>query len=495
MKKNKIISMALCFFVFLGAAALTSATPTVDGLIGDTPGVLDASEYGGGALHYFTQDVGPDEWIGTLYKTCENGVCYFAFVYNPDVVNDNSYAPKGTKLLTWQTKNGDFKAEGNEHKFGDLLGSDHLKARIHDGLGNEVLDFRIDLIAMNDKLTPMYASCGHYKPYSDYQDKCEADVMLGDPAMILDSATSTEWNINNSGYPVTTNKDDMKSPDIDYDLYLETGEYVVIEPTASDPYPWEFMMIYEWKINASVLEGNGLGEVEIHDVHNSPYKIYTGPVVPVYEPEIDLVKTASEEFVFSGTSVDYIYTITNTGNVHLTDITLTDDKIESIDCEGVTELAPGESMICTGMYEIEICTQNFANVTGIAPDGTTVLDEDDELVCILCPEPCINITKDGPEEWAVSSSPLITYTFTVGNCGNVDLSNVFVIDPILGLNHPIDDLEAFGESTTFSANYTINPLCDCPSLENTAIAFGEYGPITVADWDDHTVNCVNGDEE
>jgi len=491
MKKNKIISIALCFFVFLGAAALTSATPTVDGLIGDTPGVLDGTEYGGWSLHYFTQDVGPEEWVGTLYRyyDANENAWYLAFVYNPDVVNDNSYAPKGTKLLTWRTKNGDFKAEGNEHKFGDLLGSDHLKARIHDGNGTEVLDFRIDLIAMNDKLTPMYASCGHYKDYSDYRDKCEADVMVGDPAMILDSATSTEWNLHYSNYSDETNKDKMKSPDIDYDLYIETGEYVVIEPTASDPYPWEFMMIYEWKINASVLEGNGLGEVEIHDVHNSPYKIYTGPVVPVYEPEIDLVKTASEEFVFSGTSVDYIYTITNTGNVHLTDITLTDDKIESIDCEGVTELAPGESMICTGTYEIEICTINVATVTGIG-QGTIVSDEDDELVCILCPNPCINITKGGPTT-AVSVGSTITYEFTVSNCGNVDLSNVFVIDPILGLNHPIGNL-AKGGTHSFSALHTITP-CDCPLLENTAVAFGNYGTIKVADLDDHTVYC--GDQE
>ncbi|ODS35585.1 MAG: hypothetical protein A7316_10650 [Candidatus Altiarchaeales archaeon WOR_SM1_86-2] len=380
-----------------GTTVPASSQQKVDGLIGE-------GEYANGSeLRYFTQDIGPEEWVGKLYTNYNNttDTWYFAFAYNPDVVNDNSYAPSGTKLKTWQWKKNEYREEGQEHKFDELLGSDHLKARIYDRAGNEVLDFRIDLIA-KDTSTGEYGSCGHDKDLSPYKDKCEADVMFGDSAMILDSATSLEWNMQNSSYPNAA----TKSPDINDTLYTENGTYQVTENNASgDPYLWEFMMIYEWKIDGSVLGGNGLGYVDIHDVHNSPYKIYSGQVVigvtnvanvtgegggktvsdsdnatvlvtvaypdgtlVVVEPEleplpsIDVVKTANPTMIQNGEEVTYTYVVTNTGAAVLGDIVLEDDKLGAIDCP-YTILVPGGSMTCTKTTTINVNTSEHFPTT------------------------------------------------------------------------------------------------------------------------------------
>jgi hypothetical protein len=52
-------------------------------------------------------------------------------------------------------------------------------------------------------------------------------------------------------------------------------------------------MIYEFAVNGSVLGGKDLGAVHIHEVHNSPYKVYSGST-SVAVPNNATVKGASE---------------------------------------------------------------------------------------------------------------------------------------------------------------------------------------------------------
>ena len=77
-----------------------------------------------------------------------------------------------------------------------------------------------------------------------------------------------------------------------------------------------------------------------------------------------------------GDTVTWTYVVTNTGNVDLDSIVLTDDIEGVITCPATT-LAVGESMTCTltgtaidGQYT------NNADVTGVDPQGSTVADAD-----------------------------------------------------------------------------------------------------------------------
>ena len=68
------------------------------------------------------------------------------------------------------------------------------------------------------------------------------------------------------------------------------------------------------------------------------------------DPSLTLVKSVPEDLPLpleEGDTVPYTYTVTNTGNTQLDDVTVTDDRLGPISCPQ-TSLAPGESMRCTG---------------------------------------------------------------------------------------------------------------------------------------------------
>lgn len=78
------------------------------------------------------------------------------------------------------------------------------------------------------------------------------------------------------------------------------------------------------------------------------------------------------------------YYVTNTGNVPLTQVAVTDDKIGPITCPKST-LAPGETMVCEavkakGTSLLAKCVycqyENIGTVVGTAPEGTVVTDSD-----------------------------------------------------------------------------------------------------------------------
>ncbi|ODS39299.1 MAG: hypothetical protein A7316_11175 [Candidatus Altiarchaeales archaeon WOR_SM1_86-2] len=140
------------------------------------------------------------------------------------------------------------------------------------------------------------------------------------------------------------------------------------------------------------------------DIENFTVKVQSNPdsylvfgVTKVCEvhPSIDIVKTATVEPLPERYIITYTYVITNTGDVPLTGIVLTDDDplglLGPISCTPAitTTLEPEDDMTCTAtmtVYEsgpiVETVVTNTAIVTGIEPEGTTVTDEDTATVTI-----------------------------------------------------------------------------------------------------------------
>ena len=102
-------------------------------------------------------------------------------------------------------------------------------------------------------------------------------------------------------------------------------------------------------------------------------------------------------------------------------------------------------------------------------------------------EPCISITKDGPAEAQVGET--VVYEFVVANCGNVELNDVSVDDPLLGGEIWSADSLLVGESENFTVEYTIQND-DLGPLENTAVVTGQYDAETVTESDNHSVELV-----
>ena len=211
--------------------------------------------------------------------------------------------------------------------------------------------------------------------------------------------------------------------------------------------------------------------------------IQPGAVQPA-NPSILLDKTGTLDLGADGVAtpgdvITYTLTVTNTGDVTLTDVTLTDPGLDSIGPlsdvggDGVTVLAPEAVETATGTYAIAQADidagkyDNLATVSSEAPGGDPADDADDITDTDphsepIPQDPLIEIVKSGTLNDddgtpGVSEGDTIDYAFTVTNTGNVTLTNVTVTDPLFTVNGvPIASLApGDSDSGTFSGTYAI----------------------------------------
>ncbi|MGO2932655.1 DUF7507 domain-containing protein [Microbacterium sp.] len=197
---------------------------------------------------------------------------------------------------------------------------------------------------------------------------------------------------------------------------------------------------------------------------------------------ISLVKTG----VLDGDTIGYEFTATNTGNVTLTNVSITDEL------EGLSDivytawpadagvLGSGESVAATASYTVTQAdldagiVENTATTTGTPPMGTPVTDEDD-FDQPLASNPGISLVKTGSLEGDTAS-----YEFTATNNGNVTLTNVSIADELEGLSEitygqwPVAaGTLAPGQSVTATASYALTQTDrDAGIVENTATTTG-----------------------
>lgn len=158
----------------------------------------------------------------------------------------------------------------------------------------------------------------------------------------------------------------------------------------------------------------------------------------------DDANTTPGAAVAIGTTVDWTYLVTNSGDIDLTNVVVTDDQGEIVTCPAhlgdpggdnvIDELLQGESVTCTasgtstaGQYT------NVGSVTGVPGAGTPVSDNDpanhfgvDASIDIETLTNGVQAdTGPGPQ---VVSGAEVTWTYVVTNTGNAALANVVVND-------------------------------------------------------------------
>ena len=126
---------------------------------------------------------------------------------------------------------------------------------------------------------------------------------------------------------------------------------------------------------------SGIGSVTFYPFRTS---ISTCPTACTPAPAISIVKktngtnnnVAPGPTIPVGASVTWTYLVTNTGNVTLTNVAVTDNKIGAIACPATT-LAAGDSMTCTAMgTAVAGQYTNIGSVTGKPPVGANVMASD-----------------------------------------------------------------------------------------------------------------------
>ena len=197
------------------------------------------------------------------------------------------------------------------------------------------------------------------------------------------------------------------------------------------------------------------------------------------DPAIEIVKVLSDNMEDGpyelGDKITWKITVTNTGNVTLTDVEVTDPLTGDTFTVGKLEVAdpddpdkPGVSVtLTTKEYTVtqeDVDNGRVYNVATVTSNETDDEDDDDEEETKR--DPGIKIVKElsadivVPEEgFAVGDK--ITWKITVTNTGNTTLTNVEVKDPLTGNKWIIDKLAPGvdgqpGESKTFTtAEYTV----------------------------------------
>ena len=202
----------------------------------------------------------------------------------------------------------------------------------------------------------------------------------------------------------------------------------------------------------------------------------TASVDLTYTASLQLTKTADKTAASPGDTITYTYTITNTDNVTISNISLEDDKLGPIS-DNIT-LAPGENVTATATYTVsegdleQGSIVNTATATGTDPDGKTVTANDTATVGLY--KSGLQVTKEADRETA-SFIETINYTYTITNTGDVALSNITLSDDKIPAVSLSDNITlAPGESITDTGTYTVS-LGDFllkSTIVNTATATG-----------------------
>ncbi|GGF30705.1 DUF7507 domain-containing protein [Echinicola rosea] len=237
--------------------------------------------------------------------------------------------------------------------------------------------------------------------------------------------------------------------------------------------------------NTATTAGNTPAGNTVRDTANAE-------VTAVQLPAISLTKIANKDTVAQvGERISYTFTVTNTGNVSLHELSLIDSMTNFSETGAL--MAPGLSVTLETSYEVNQADldagiiQNIAFVEGFGPDEIRVASQDTAWVQVS-QVPAISIVKTADKDTVLEAGETIQYSLNITNTGNVSLEDVTVNDPLTGLNEMIGVLTP-GQTTNVQSSYTVTQTdMDTGSIDNTAVASGSSSAgITVADEDSYQV--------
>ena len=224
-------------------------------------------------------------------------------------------------------------------------------------------------------------------------------------------------------------------------------------------------------INTASVTGNAPGGAAVGPVPSN-----TVTVPAVQSPSLTISKsTSNTSYAVVGERINYSFSVTNSGNVTITDVAVNDPVAGAVTCAPLT-VAPGQSSTCSAFRDptqadIDAGSViNTASVTGKRPDGAVLAPVSSNTVTVPANQnPIITIEKTTSTANYNSVNDSIAYSFTVTNRGNVTLSNVVISDPIVAGLTCVSTTLAPGASTLCSGTHTVTQAdIDAGKVDNTA---------------------------
>ena len=185
--------------------------------------------------------------------------------------------------------------------------------------------------------------------------------------------------------------------------------------------------------------------------------------------------------------ITYVFEVTNTSDITVNNVSITDTRISPTNVGPFTSIAPGDTVSAT--YEYTVTPQDFidgkvtntAVATGKDDLGNTVSDtsgtgtDNDNPTVTTLETGDIALVKTSSYD---STTNKVTYTFTVSNISKVTVENVKINDTKIGVTDlsvgvAPDYKIAPGATVSVTYDYTVTqPDLDAGTVTNTAIATG-----------------------
>ncbi len=244
---------------------------------------------------------------------------------------------------------------------------------------------------------------------------------------------------------------------------------------------------------AEVDAGGSLANTVTASSSQAPPATATLLIPIVRSPGLSIVKSASPlTYGAVGQVVSYSFRVTNSGNVTLAGpFTVADNRTTDEACPATASLAPGAFIICTASHTIAQADLDAGSITNVASASNgAVTSATDTATVTAVQSPGLSLSKVGVLDMAVVApagradvGDTIGYTLTAGNTGNVTLTGVTVVDPLLGAVVCVPGQPATlapGATVVCTGSYTLTQAdIDAGKVDNTATADSTQTPPTV----------------
>lgn len=268
--------------------------------------------------------------------------------------------------------------------------------------------------------------------------------------------------------------------------------------------------ILQTEIAATLVEDTAQATVDSLEVTASA----TATITRV--PAISLVKSASpvddldSNGIDPGDTIEYSISVTNTGNLTLGNVEISDPLLStSLDCgsddtglqTSIEELLVGETILCSGTYEIteaawiDATISNVASVTALPQftEAETISASDTQTVDLSTAN--FTVTKSATPLADVDSNGIdegdtLSYTFTIVNTGNIALESLDISDDIISTGIDCDS-ETEGYQTSIPA---LPPAASASCSAEIALTSSQFRSASLTNTATVTARYVDSDQ-
>ena len=237
---------------------------------------------------------------------------------------------------------------------------------------------------------------------------------------------------------------------------------------------------------------NGTFKNNVKATFSGVDKEYTGTdTVDKFEksnPHMTITKTTKDaeagHIYKLGETINYVITVTNDGNLTLTNVKVEDALTGNAgeNAWTIDTFAPGETQTFETSYVVTeadvLAGKVINNVTGTAnnPDPKipeTPVTPGEKEDPIETPNPSLAVVKTSDKTGEVKLGEKVTYTIAVTNNGNVTINGVKLNDSLTGDNWTLGNIKP-GETVTKTTTYTVTEAdIIAGKIENHATAVGK----------------------